>query len=296
MSNTGDPILYLDDMLKSCGPFPLPLPSSSDPAFINPLSQNDEMSNTEHTFSQNDDMSNNVEHFSQADDLAIIALKFQKLSWAEMSNRLSGRDCRKRYHTYVKDNDVAHWCWTSSEDQLLCAISTQASKPTWSRIGEIFEDRTINACQARLRKLWQVTKLEKVPKAPIWYEQPWTEQEIQELSKLHAEGRDWVRISEILNRATGHIRAANECMRRLQSEHLLTYPSPIARGNQWTAERAALVETLRKAGETWEYISRRLEAKGVYFTADECRGFWYNSCWEEYRLWIREDGTLHLPL
>lgn len=291
------------EVSKSGGPLPLPLPSSMDSAFINSFPQAYNIGSTKHQLSQDDNMSNSLKDFSKEDDLLIISLKHQRLSWAEISAQLSHRDCRKRYYTYVKDYDITQWSWTSSEDQLLCALVAQASQPDWSKISEILEDRTVDTCKRRWRKLWQVTKLGK---PPIGHEKPWTAQETQELSKLYAEGTDWVHTSQNLTtatwqtrnltKATWQKRTGSECMRRLQSENLLVYPNPVAKGNQWTAERKGLVETLRKAGETWEHISKKLESKGVYFSADECRGVWFNSFCEEYRLWIREDGTLKLPL
>lgn len=306
MSNTENPSRVLDDLSKSCRR--LSLPSGNDSASVNPisqdadmgntghplspdnnidntghpLSQDDNMGNTGYPLSQENNMSNNLERFSKGEDEVIIAYVHQRLSWAEISDRLSGRDCRKRYHTHAKKYDIVHWRWTSSEEQFLFALCTQTSQPNWERISKLFMDRSIESCQRRWRQLG---------KAPIGHEKPWTEQEIQKLSMLHAEGTNWVQISENLTKATGQTRTGSECMRRLRSEHALAYPSPVANGNYWTMERTALVETLQKAGETWEYISRRL-----LLPADECRGFWHNSCWEDYRLCIREDGTLHMPL
>lgn len=247
--------------------------------------QEDDMSNTRDPLSQEDDMSNNSEHFSKEDDEAIVELKHQGLSWAEISDHLSGRDCRKRYHTHAKNLDKPYWHWTASEEQLISAFCTQISPTNWKIVSKSFEDRTPDACKARARKLG---------KAPIGDAKPWTEQEIDELWRLHADGKDWCSISESLTRMTGQTRTGSECIRWFQSERPFTYPSPVVYSNLWTAERMALVQTVREAGETWEYIAKRLKSNGVSFFADDCRNYWYNSCWEDYRRWIRDDGTLNL--
>lgn len=127
--------------------------------------------------------------------------------WSEISDRLSGRNCRDRYLTHVIKNDGRGWRWTASEDHLISAFGRQPT-PKWDILGNHFGDRTAGACRRRNDRLIY---------APVGDEEGWTEDEIEELKTLHSEVKNWVHIWEGLTTTTiatnKRRRTAGECLR-----------------------------------------------------------------------------------